>query len=100
MVGHLRWIVGFVAAMLSAAAAAIARFLKKQVDADLPWQVDLAPTEEQPQQKPRADERGGGTNADPRAANAVDFTVAQTERRPERGSIRPWLGRQQFVMRW
>jgi flagella basal body P-ring formation protein FlgA len=84
----------------SAAAAAIVRFLKSQVDAELPWKVDLAPADEQSRPDARADAHGGEAGADPRAANATDFAVTQTERRPERGSLRPWLGRQQFVMRW
>jgi flagella basal body P-ring formation protein FlgA len=60
--------------------AAIIRFLKKHVEAELPWQVELA---------------GGDV---PEAAEG-EVAVVQSERRPQPGSLRAWLGPQQFVIR-
>jgi flagella basal body P-ring formation protein FlgA len=64
------------------AAAAIERFLKTRVEGDLPWKVELLPPHE------------------PKLATAAEASVAQTERRPQHGDTRAWLGRQQFVIRY
>ncbi len=75
------------------AAAAIVRFLKSQVDAGLPWQVRVV-----------RDEQGlGGVASSPLgvpAADAREIVVLQSRQRPERGRVRLWLGRQQFMVRW
>ncbi len=77
------------------ASGAIGRFLKSQVDAELPWQVQLLPGERM------ADEISGLRPAvGVPAAGATDVAVIQTRQRPQRGHVRPWLGKQQFVMRW
>jgi flagella basal body P-ring formation protein FlgA len=75
------------------AAEAIVRFLKAQVDAGLPWQVDLLSAERS------GDDSGVELVALP-GAGARDVAVVQAEHAPRRGGIRAWLGRQQFVLRW
>ncbi len=77
------------------AVAAVVRFLKSQVDPGLPWQVELLPTE-----RLDAQARDANLAAGPPPAGANDVAVVHTEHAPQRGAIRPWLGKQQFVMRW
>jgi flagella basal body P-ring formation protein FlgA len=62
-------------------ASAIVRFLSKHVESDLAWQVDLVAS-------------------DLSRAAGQDAVVARSEHPPQRGTIRPWLGRQKFVVRW
>jgi len=67
---------------LHPAASAILKFLRTHVDAELPWRVELPPGGELP------------------GMNAGSLSVIRVEQRPERGQVRTWLGRRQFVLSW
>jgi flagella basal body P-ring formation protein FlgA len=73
---------------------AIVRFLKSRVDAELPWQVHVLPDAQ-------IASRSAGIEPSPGPPpGATDVAVTQTHERPQRGTIRPWLGKQQLMMRW